>query len=300
MTSEEYLITDFITYLRLERGLSKNTISSYSNDLFQFYKWCSHSGISVTSATQKDLESYLIKTREIKTSRTIARIVSSLKQFYKYLSIEEIIQDNPAELLEVPKIEKYYPQVLSLDEINSIMDAIDVSTDEGFRNKTIIELLYATGMRVSELTELRLSSIYWDESVVKISGKGNKERYVPVHTICLGYLKTYIHEIRLKYVDARKSDTFLFLNKNGTKLSRVSVFKFIKSYAQKAGITKNISPHTFRHSFATHLIEAGADLRVVQDLLGHESILTTEIYTHLSRKHLRDVVEQYHPRSSRQ
>lgn len=297
MNSEHHLITDFIIYLRLERGLSKNTITSYSTDLHQFCNWCSQTGILISTATQKDLESYLMEAGKHKTPRSVARVVSSLKQFYKYLNMEEIIQENPAELLEIPKLEKYFPQVLSLNEINRIIEAIDASTDEGFRNKTIIELLYATGMRVSELTELRLSNVFWDESVIKISGKGNKERYVPVHAVGLNYLKTYIQEIRSKYAKDRTYNNFIFLNKNGTKLSRVTVFKFIKLYAQMAGITKNISPHTFRHSFATHLIEAGADLRVVQDLLGHESILTTEIYTHLSQKHLKEVVERYHPRS---
>lgn len=291
------VLNDFLEYIRLEKGLSENTENAYRRDLLRFFKWLESVGKSAESVTLKDLEQFIIKCTTSAKASSTARLISSVRHFYKYLQIEEYITENPAELLEIPKLEKYLPQVLSVHEINKIIDTIDVSTDEGFRNKTMIELLYATGMRVSELVSLRLSDIYFDESLVKVTGKGNKQRFIPVHQEAMNLLKIYIHEIRTQTELNKKSENFIFLSRRGIPLSRVMVFTFIKKYANLSGIKKSISPHTFRHSFATHLVEAGADLRSVQDLLGHESILTTEIYTHLSQKHLKKMIYTYHPRS---
>lgn len=292
-------LNDFIEYLNLEKGLSKNTEHSYASDIQKFLSWIENKDKHVLNVSLEDLETYIRESAKGLKSRTIARQISAIRQFYKFLQSEEHIQENPAELLELPKLEKYLPEVLSVDEINKIIEAIDASLDEGFRNKVIIEVLYATGMRVSELISLKLSDIYFEEALIKVTGKGNKQRFIPIHQNALHLLNIYINEIRSKFYDEKRSKNYVFLNRRGTPLSRVMVFTFIKKYAEAAGIQKKISPHTFRHSFATHLVEAGADLRAVQDLLGHESILTTEIYTHLSQKHLRDLINSYHPRSHR-
>lgn len=292
-------LNDFIEYLNLEKGLSKNTEHSYASDIQKFLLWIENKDKHVLNVSPEDLETYIGESAKGLKSRTIARQISAIRQFYKFLQAEEHIQENPAELLELPKLEKYLPEVLSVDEINKIIEAIDASLDEGFRNKVIIEVLYATGMRVSELISLKLSDIYFEEALIKVTGKGNKQRFIPIHQNALHLLNIYINEIRSKFYDEKRSKNYVFLNRRGTPLSRVMVFTFIKKYAEAAGIQKKISPHTFRHSFATHLVEAGADLRAVQDLLGHESILTTEIYTHLSQKHLRDLINSYHPRSHR-
>lgn len=292
-------LNDFIEYLNLEKGLSKNTEHSYASDIQKFLSWIENKDKHVLNVSLEDLETFIGESSKGLKSRTIARQISAIRQFYKFLQAEEYIQENPAELLELPKLEKYLPEVLSVDEINKIIEAIDASLDEGFRNKVIIEVLYATGMRVSELISLKLSDIYFEEALIKVTGKGNKQRFIPIHQNALHLLNIYINEIRSKFYDEKRSKNYVFLNRRGTPLSRVMVFTFIKKYAEAAGIQKKISPHTFRHSFATHLVEAGADLRAVQDLLGHESILTTEIYTHLSQKHLRDLINSYHPRSHR-
>lgn len=291
------ILKDFLEYLKLEKGLSVNTEVAYARDLRKYFAWLDQVHIEVTAASLTDIERYISETMHSAKSTSLARHISSIRQFYKYLQIEEYISENPAELLELPKLEKYLPEVLSVHEISRLISVIDASTDEGFRNKTMIELMYATGVRVSELVSLRLSDIYFDESLVKVTGKGNKQRFIPVHDEALSMLRIYIQEIRSKIPISKKTENFVFLNKRGAPLSRVMVFTFIKKYALNAGITKSISPHTFRHSFATHLVEAGADLRAVQDLLGHESILTTEIYTHLSQKHLKEMIEIYHPRA---
>lgn len=291
------LLSDFIEYLKLEKGLSQNTEKSYTADIQKFLAWTEKADKNVLTITLSDLETFIRESTTGLKSRSIARQITAIRQFYKFLQIEEYLQENPAELLELPKLEKYLPEVLSIDEINRIIEAIDVSTDEGFRNKVIIEVLYATGIRVSELVSLKLSDIYYEEELIKVTGKGNKQRFVPIHQNALHLLDIYIKEIRSKVIDEKKSKNYVFLNRRGAPLTRVMIFTFIKKYAEEAGIQKKISPHTFRHSFATHLVEAGADLRAVQDLLGHESILTTEIYTHLSQKHLRDMINTYHPRS---
>ncbi|MFN4300267.1 MAG: site-specific tyrosine recombinase XerD [Thermaurantimonas sp.] len=298
MKSSDFL-NDFIEYLKLERGLSQNTEKSYTTDIQKFLDWIDKTGKNVLNITLSDLETFIRESTTGLKSRSIARQITAIRQFYKFLQIEEYLQENPAELLELPKLEKYLPEVLNVDEINRIIEAIDVSTDEGFRNKTIIEVLYATGIRVSELVSLKLSDIYYEEGLIKVTGKGNKQRFVPIHQNALHLLDIYTKEIRTKVIDEKKSKNYVFLNRRGAPLTRVMIFTFIKKYAEEAGIQKKISPHTFRHSFATHLVEAGADLRAVQDLLGHESILTTEIYTHLSQKHLRDMINTYHPRSNK-
>lgn len=296
---KEDLLGDFLEYLKLEKGLSKNTESAYARDLDKYFKWLDNENLDVTAVRLVDIERFITACTPEAKATTVARLMSSIRHFYKYLQMEELITENPSELLELPKLEKYLPEVLSVAEVNNLISAIDVSTDEGFRNKTMIELLYATGMRVSELLSLRLSDVYFEESLIKVTGKGNKQRFIPVYQSALDLLRRYISDIRPKCQLSKKSENFIFLNKKGSPLSRVMVFTFIKKYARMSGVQKSVSPHTFRHSFATHLVEAGADLRSVQDLLGHESILTTEIYTHLSQKHLRKMIESYHPRSGK-
>ena len=294
---KEEVLKDFLEYIRLEKGLSQNTENAYRRDLINYFNWLDSLNKQVESASLRDLEQYIAESSAGAKASSTARRISAIRHFYKYLQLEDYITDNPSELLELPKLDKYLPQVLSTHEINQLIAAIDASTDEGFRNKTMIELLYATGMRVSELISLRLSDLYLEESLVKVTGKGNKQRFVPVHKGAMDLLTIYIRDIRPKTAINKKSENFIFLNRRGVPLSRVMVFTFIKTYAKRSGIKKSISPHTFRHSFATHLVEAGADLRSVQDLLGHESILTTEIYTHLSHQHLRKMIQTYHPRS---
>lgn len=246
----------------------------------------------------RDLKDFLVWVNELgMLAVTQARVLSGIKSFYKYLLLENLVSTDPSELLEAPKIRRKLPDTLSIHEINSLIDAIDLSKPEGMRNKAMLEMLYGCGLRVSELTQLKISNLFPDIEFIKVLGKGNKERLVPVGSVALKYLRIWLNEVRVHYpVKPAHTDT-LFLNRRGSALSRVMVFLIIKDLAQKIGLNKTISPHTFRHSFATHLIEGGADLRAVQEMLGHESITTTEIYTHLDRDYLRGVVVQYHPRS---
>jgi integrase/recombinase XerD len=226
-----------------------------------------------------------------------ARILSGIKSFYKYLLIEDLIKSDPSELLEAPKIQRKLPDTLSYIEINKLIDAIDVSKPDGARNKAILEVLYSSGLRVSELTELKVSNLYLDIEFIKVTGKGSKERLVPIGASAVKALKTWIESIRVHFPIKKGEEDLVFINRRGTRLSRIYIFMIIKQLAVITGITKTISPHTFRHSFATHLVEGGADLRAVQEMLGHESITTTEIYTHLDREYLKGTIIQFHPRS---
>jgi integrase/recombinase XerD len=226
-----------------------------------------------------------------------ARIISGIKSFYKYLLLENILNHNPTELIEAPKLGRKLPDTLSLEEINKIIEAIDLSTPEGQRNKAILETLYSCGLRVSELVNLKISNLYFNDEFIKVVGKGDKERLVPIGSVAIKQINIYKNEIRSNLAVKKEHEDVLFLNRRGSKLSRVMVFTIIKQLAFKIGLKKHISPHTFRHSFATHLIEGGADLRAVQEMLGHESITTTEIYTHLDRDYLRQAIIQFHPRS---
>ncbi|MFN7328797.1 MAG: site-specific tyrosine recombinase XerD, partial [Bacteroidota bacterium] len=293
-------IKQFENYLKLERSLSQNSIDAYVRDvekLDQFIE-IKKLDISPLKITSKHLQSFLEYINELgMSSYSQARILSGLKAFYKFLIFEELISADPTALIEGPKIGRKLPDTLDYSEIEKLLAAIDLSTPEGGRNRAMIEMLYSSGLRVSELIDLRLANVHSDIGFLRVIGKGNKERLVPIGREALKYLKIYIDEIRVHTPKIETFSSYVFLNRSGRKLTRVMVFLIIKALAAKIGLKKNISPHTFRHSFATHLIEGGADLRAVQEMLGHESITTTEIYTHLDRDYLRQVVQQFHPRS---
>ena len=299
MNTQSYL-KGFKDYLKLERSLSKHSIEAYLNDvdkLIQYYLSIDKELI-LNKLELKDLREFITWLNEIgMQSNTQARVISGLKAFFLYLLQEEIIENDPTALLEAPKLTRKLPDTLNINEINDLIEAIDASKPEGMRNKAIIEMLYGCGLRVTELVELKISNIYADTEFIKVIGKGNKERIVPIGSVALKLLGIYIDQIRV-HLDIKKGhEDFIFLNRSGSRLSRISVFNLIKSLAIATGIHKNISPHTLRHSFATHLIEGGADLRAIQEMLGHASITTTEIYTHLDRDYLRSVITQFHPRS---
>ncbi len=290
----------FKAYLKLERSLSANTIEAYLHDvdkLLQFFLARSDEK-NPAQVTRSDLKNFLVWVNQLgMTPPTQARVLSGLKSFFKYLVLENKIEVDPSALLESPKMIRRLPDTLNILEINSIIDAIDLSKPEGMRNKAMLETLYGSGLRVSELTGLKMSNLHLDIEFIKILGKGNKERLVPIGSEAIKYLKIFINDTRVHIPVKPGKEDFVFLNRRGNPISRVMVFLIIKDLAKAAGITKSISPHTFRHSFATHLIEGGADLRAVQEMMGHESITTTEIYTHLDRDYLRETIVHFHPRS---
>ena len=288
----------FKAYLQLEKSLSENSVDAYLHDIDKLTQFLSmgNSEIKPGDVTLQHLESFLRWISELgMTPSSQSRIISGLRNFYKYCQQEQISKTDPTALLETPKLIKHLPDVLSFNEIEAIINCIDVSTSEGARNKAIIETLYSCGLRVSELVNLRLSCLYFDVGYIRIIGKGDKERLVPVGAPAIKYINIYRQNIRLHLTVIPGNEDILFLNRRGRKLSRIMIFIIIKDLAKQAGITKNISPHTSRHSFATHLVEGGADLRAVQEMLGHESITTTEIYTHLDREYLRDTLQRFHP-----
>jgi len=290
----------FKAYLKLERSLSANTIEAYLHDvdkLLQFFASRSEEK-EPSKVTSNDLKGFLVWVNELgMIPPTQARVLSGLKAFFKYLVLDNKMEIDPSALLESPKMTRKLPDTLNIIEINSLIDAIDLSKPEGMRNKAMLETLYGSGLRVSELTGLKISNLHLDIEFIKILGKGNKERLVPIGSEAIKFLRMYIEDIRVHLPIKPGMEDFVFLNRRGSPLSRVMVFLIIKDLAKTAGITKSISPHTFRHSFATHLIEGGADLRAVQEMLGHESITTTEIYTHLDRDYLRETIVHFHPRS---
>ena len=290
----------FKAYLKLERSLSANTIEAYLHDvdkLMQFFMSRSEDK-DPAKVTRTDLKNFLIWVNELgMIPHTQARVLSGLKAFFKFLVLENKMEVDPSALLESPKMTRKLPDTLNILEINSIIDAIDLSKPEGMRNKAILETLYGSGLRVSELTGLRISNLYLDIEFIKILGKGNKERLVPIGSEAIKFLKIFLKEIRVHIRVKPGKEDYVFLNRRGSPISRVMVFLIIKDLAKTAGIKKSISPHTFRHSFATHLIEGGADLRAVQEMMGHESITTTEIYAHLDRDYLRETIVHFHPRS---
>lgn len=293
-------IQGFKSFLQLEKSLSKNSVEAYLHDVDLLMRFLE---LKKYSLTPKDLElnhlqDFLKWINELGMSaHSQARIISGIKSFYKYLLLENVLNHNPTELIEAPKLGRKLPDTLSLDEINKIIDAIDLSSPEGQRNKAILETLYSCGLRVSELVNLKISNLYFNDEFIKVVGKGDKERLVPIGSIAIKQINIYKNEIRSHINVKKEHEDVLFLNRRGAKLSRVMVFTIIKQLGFKIGLKKHISPHTFRHSFATHLIEGGADLRAVQEMLGHESITTTEIYTHLDRDYLRQAIIQFHPRS---
>lgn len=288
----------FKAYLQLEKSLSENSVEAYIHDIDKLTQFLSFSNpeIKPRDVTLQHLEKFLQWISELgMTPSSQSRIISGLRNFYKYCQQEQISKTDPTVLLETPRLIKHLPDVLSFSEIEAISNSIDVSTNEGTRNKAIIETLYSCGLRVSELVNLRLSCLYFDVGYIRIIGKGDKERLVPIGGPAIKYINLYIQNIRVHTTVITGNEDILFLNRRGKKLSRVMIFMIIKDIAKRAEITKTISPHTFRHSFATHLVEGGADLRAVQEMLGHESITTTEIYTHLNREYLRDTLQQFHP-----
>jgi integrase/recombinase XerD len=288
----------FKAYLQLEKSLSDNSVEAYLRDIEKLTGYFQQAGNLKTpvSVELKDLEKFLKWITELgMTAASQARIISGLRAFYKYCLHENIVTKDPTLLLEAPKLKRALPDVLSFEEIEKIISQIDLSRPEGGRNKAILETMYSCGLRVSELVNLKISHLYPDAGFVRVIGKGDKERLVPVGRSALKYINIYKDKIRGHSTTAPGNEDILFLNNRGGKLSRVMIFLIIKELVKKAGIKKNISPHTFRHSFATHLVEGGADLRAVQEMLGHESITTTEIYTHLDREFLRKTLEKYHP-----
>lgn len=294
----ESIKKDFKRYLLLERGLSNNSIDAYLNDVQKLQRYCDITELNLSEISSKDLQKFLTWMNEFDIAAyTQARLLSGIKTFFAFLQIEYDRDNNPAELLETPRITRKIPQVLSIQEIDDLIAAIDLSAPEGMRNKAILEVLYGCGLRVSELCNLKISNLFLDVEFIKVEGKGNKERLIPVGEQAIKYLKIYLEEVRIHQPIKLGKEDYVFLNRRGNPLSRVMIFLIIKDLAAKIKLRKEISPHSFRHSFASHLVEGGADLRAVQDMLGHESITTTEIYTHIDKEYLQSVITQYHPRS---
>lgn len=288
----------FKAYLQLEKSLSENSVDAYVRDIEKFTQFLIENNLELNpeEIELQHLEDFIKWINQLgMTPASQARIISGLRSFYKYCLQEKISKKDPTALLEAPKLLKHLPDVLTFNEIEKMISVIDVSTPEGARNKAMVETLYSCGLRVSELVNLKRSCLYFEVGYIRITGKGDKERLVPIGVSAIKYIKLYLEKIRVHMPAIPGNEDVVFLNRRGRKLSRVMIFTIIKNLAKKASITKNISPHTFRHSFATHLVEGGADLRAVQEMLGHESITTTEIYTHLDREYLRDTLQQFHP-----
>ncbi|MBO9612290.1 MAG: site-specific tyrosine recombinase XerD [Dyadobacter sp.] len=293
-------IKHFKNYLRLERSLSGNSVEAYVRDVEKLEEFLELSKIDVSPARVQEvhLSAFLRYIAELGLApHSQARMLSGIKAFFKYLLLENEITEDPTELLESPRLPRKLPDVLSYEEIETMLSAIDHSTPEGTRNRAIMEVLYSSGLRVSELTDLQLTNCHFDIGFLRIIGKGDKMRLVPIGREAIKYTQIYLDHVRGDIAPQKGSEDIVFLNRRGGQLSRVMIFLMIKDTAEKAGIHKNVSPHTFRHSFATHLIEGGASLRAVQEMLGHESITTTEIYTHLDRDYLRQIITEFHPRS---
>ncbi|WP_100628288.1 site-specific tyrosine recombinase XerD [Algoriphagus formosus] len=295
-------IKQFRHYLKIERSLSDNSIEAYCRDVQRLAEFVeiNFQGLSPLDVSSKELQAFVRMIGELELSEfTQARMISGIKAFYRFLVYEDLVKKDPAQLLEAPRLGRKLPDTLSFHEINQILEGIPLGETQGHRNRAMLELLYSSGLRVSELINLKKSQIFEDIGFLRIVGKGNKERLVPFGKDALKYLKIYQEEVRNHQNIARGHEEYVFLNRRGKKLSRVMIFMIIKEAVDRVGIQKNVSPHTFRHSFATHLIEGGADLRAVQEMLGHESITTTEIYTHLDRDYLRQVLTDFHPRNQK-
>lgn len=294
----ERLINGFNAHLRLERGLSDNTLVGYSNDVRKLCDFIESENITLKQVTLELLHSFVAQLHDLGISpRSQARIISGIKSFFKYLKLEGYVEDNPSVMLETPLLGTHLPEILSVEEIDAMIDCIDLSKPDGQRNRAIIETLYGCGLRVSELINLEISKLYLDEGYVVIQGKGSKERLVPISEVAQEQILLYINKQRSMQTIKRGDDNILFLNKRGGRLSRVMIFYIIKRLAELAGIRHQVSPHTLRHSFATHLLEGGANLRAIQQMLGHESISTTEIYIHIDRTRLREEILTHHPRN---
>ncbi|WP_034258061.1 site-specific tyrosine recombinase XerD [Altibacter lentus] len=293
--------SDYGHYLKIERGLSQNSIDNYSLDILKLEKWLDSNNILVspTVISEETVQEFIYHIAKKVNPRTQSRIISGLRGFFNYLIFEEYRSTNPLELIESPKIGRKLPDTLSINEVDMLIAAIDLSSPQGERNRAILETLYGCGLRVSELIGLKLSDLFYDEGFIKVTGKGDKQRFVPIAATTIKYIEIYRKDIRRHQpVDVLAQDT-LFLNRRGKPLTRAMIFTIVKQLAEVAGIRKTVSPHTFRHSFATHLLENGADLRAIQQMLGHESITTTEVYTHIDTTHLRTVIDTYHPRKDK-
>ena len=296
--SWENSIKEFKYYLKVERSLADNSVNAYIRDIRKLADFSSKIKVNELNISVNEIREFIadLNSKNI-SARSQARIISGVKAFFKYLIIEDYITNDPTMLIENPKIGLKLPEVLSVDEIELIIYSIDLSNKQGERNRAILETLYSCGLRVTELINLKISNINFKEGYIKVIGKGDKERLTPIGSNALKYISIYVNEVRIHQKISKNHEDFVFLNNRGSKLSRVMIFTLIKRIVDKVGIKKKVSPHTFRHSFATHLIEGGADLRAVQEMLGHESITTTEIYTHLDRDYLRSNIMQFHPRS---
>jgi integrase/recombinase XerD len=291
-------IKDYQNYLRIERGLSVNSVASYTLDINKLVKWLHENSIEITplSISEETLQQFIYHIAKSVNPRSQSRIISGLRGFFNYLIFEDYRKTNPMELIESPKIGRKLPDTLSTSEINTLIAAIDLSSPQGERNRALLETLYGCGLRVSELITLKISDLFFDEGFIKVTGKGDKQRFVPIGDATIKYINLYRNEIRVHQdIHPIAKDT-IFLNRRGKPLTRAMIFTIVKRLGVKAGIKKTISPHTFRHSFATHLLENGANLRAIQQMLGHESITTTEVYTHVDKTHLTSVMNQFHPR----
>lgn len=291
---------NYLVYLRIEKGLAENTAAAYGDDVDKLTGFLADQGIAVERATTDDLDHFVAALHDLGIGpRSVARIISGIKSFYKYLRLEGFTDNTPTSLLDSPRLGRHLPEVLTLDEIDAMVGCIDMSAPEGLRNRAIIETMYGCGLRVSELVGLQMSLVYADEEFVVVRGKGDKQRLVPISQVALELIGRYVSEVRSHQVVKRGCEDILFLNRRGGQLSRQMVFIIIKRLCELAGIHKIVSPHTLRHSFATHLLEGGANLRAIQQMLGHESITTTEIYVHIDRSRLRQEIMEHHPRNRR-
>jgi len=296
----EQALQDYQYYLKIERGLSENTVQNYQRDIQKLHSFIMENDLSESPITipKNVVQQFIYELAKEVNPRSQARVISGLKGFFNYLVFEDYRNDSPMELIEAPKIGRKLPDTLSTDEIDQLIRAIDLSKPEGERNRAILETLYGCGLRVSELIGLRISDLFFEEDFIKVTGKGDKQRFVPIAPLTKKYIDIYRNEVRVHQDIKKGSEDILFLNRRGNQLSRAMIFNIVKQLAEKIGLKKTVSPHTFRHSFASHLLEKGADLRAIQQMLGHESITTTEIYMHIERSHLQEVVQAFHPRRS--
>ncbi|MCH4823344.1 site-specific tyrosine recombinase XerD [Gramella lutea] len=291
-------LQDYRHYLKLERGLSANSIENYSLDLIKLMNYLNVNEIEVSPVkiSDKTIQEFIYNSSKSLNPRSQSRLISGLRSFFSYLVFEDYRNDNPLDLLESPKIGRKLPDTISIDEVDKIIAAVDLSKNEGERNRAIIETLYGCGLRVSELIDLKLSDLFFNEGFIKVTGKGDKQRFVPISEYTIKFINIYKDQVRIHQDIKPEATDTLFLNRRGNKLTRAMIFTIVRRLTEAAGLKKKVSPHTFRHSFATHLLENGADLRAIQQMLGHESITTTEVYVHVDRSHLRQVMETFHPR----
>lgn len=291
-------LIDYQNYLRIERGLSHNSITNYSLDIKKLINWLDANEIVVSpiKVSEETIQQFIYNSAKTQNPSSQGRLISGLRGFFNYLVFEEYRKTNPLELIESPKTARKLPDTLSTNEIDALIGAIDLSKPQGERNRSILETMYGCGLRVSEVIQLKISDLFFDEGFIKVTGKGDKQRFVPIGDATIKYIEIYRNDVRRHQNTAAEANDTLYLNRRGKGLTRAMVFTIVKQLAKEAGIQKTVSPHTFRHSFATHLLEGGADLRAIQQMLGHESITTTEIYTHIDRKHLTEVMNKFHPR----